>query len=328
MTAFASGFGRFVRPHASCQRGQRRIIPLAACLVAAAVVPRPATAGLVLWWQFSGSGTAVNGVTTLADSSASGYAGTFSSSGTASAVFETVTYGTSGVTGTGLNFSAQSANNGSQVGAFGSLPNLSFGTGNFSISLWVRKEAATNGSWSNTSAVRVGSGTTTLDFYVGSSNGGASDKPTTLWGSGNITSGTNQNVNLSTASLPVDPSATAALSHIVSVRSGNTNTLYVNGVSAGTLTNWPVGGSVNADGVFAVNWNPGGAMYQTNATFSNLQVYDEALTGAQVASLYANPLVVVPEPGALALAAIGIGAAAGVIRGRRARGDGRSSRRR
>lgn len=42
--------------------------------------------------------------------------------------------------------------------------------------------------------------------------------------------------------------------------------------------------SVNADGVFAVNWNPGGSIYQTNASFSNLQVYDEALTGAQVAS--------------------------------------------
>lgn len=328
MAAFGSGVGRFVRPHASCQRGQRRIIPLAACLVAVAVAPRPATAGLVLWWQFSGSGTAVNGATTLADSSASGYAGTFSSSGTASAVFETVTYGTSGVTGTGLNFSPQSAGNGSQVGASGSLPNLNFGTGGFSISLWVRKEAATNGSWSNTSAVRVGSGTTKLDLYVGSSNGGASDKPTAVWGSGNTTSGANQNVNLATSSLPVDPSATAVLSHIVSVRSGSTNTLYVNGVSAGTLTNWPVGGSVNAVGGFSVNWNPDGTSYQTNATFSNLQVYDEALTGAQVASLYANPMVVVPEPGAVALAAIGTVAAAGAIRRRRARGDGRSSRRR
>lgn len=66
-----------------------------------------------------------------------------------------------------------------------------------------------------------------------------------------------------------------------------------------------------------MNYNSAGSKYQSNATFSNLQVYNVALTAEQVQSLYTNPVVVVPEPAAVPLAGIGISAAAWALRRRR-----------
>lgn len=312
MAASGSRVGRFVRPHTSRLRGQRRIIPFAACLVVAALVPRPTAAGLVLWWQFSGSGTAVNGATTLADSSTSGYAGTFSSSGTGSAVFETVTYGTSGVTGTGLNFGPQASGNGSWVAASGSgagvRPNLDFGTGDFSVSMWIRKQATSNSQWANTNGVNLTS------FGLGPGYSPGFENPFASIGTGfsvgsNVVAGTNAFVT----------SATAPLTHVVTVRSGNRLALYFDGVLSGSI-NQPLVGSalVSATSRLDVNLNPSGAQYQSNATFSNLQIYNEALTAGQVAALYSQPLVVVPEPGPTMLVAVGVAAMAWAVRRRRA----------
>lgn len=189
-------------------------------------LPRPAAAELVLWWQFNGSGTAVNNSTTITDSSASGYNGTFSLTGTASAVFETVTYGTSGVTGTGLNFSPQSSGNGSSIIAIGSFPNLNFGTGDFSVSMWVRKEAnTTTNVWNDVAGVQIGDG----DFFtvqIGEGFFPATNRPVAVFGTGyNPTT----NANKAISPLPVDTTATAAVSHLVSVRSGSTSIIYLDG---------------------------------------------------------------------------------------------------
>ncbi|AQT68076.1 hypothetical protein STSP2_01231 [Anaerohalosphaera lusitana] len=99
--------------------------------------------------------------------------------------------------------------------------------------------------------------------------------------------------------------------HISLTFDGTTTTFYVDGQTYGTSTT-SVNTTTTEDLVIGTGIRPATEFNEnarwTNGLIDDVQIYDEALTGDQVATLYANPGTVVPEPATLAI--LGIGALA------------------
>ncbi len=93
--------------------------------------------------------------------------------------------------------------------------------------------------------------------------------------------------------------------HVVGVyEQGVGSTLYVNGAVAGTGTAANV---IQTDtSTFAIGSYQGGSSYAFSGSIDDVQVYHEALSASDVTFLNSNPGSPIPEPGSLALTALGL----------------------
>ncbi|MBL8000497.1 MAG: LamG domain-containing protein, partial [Flavobacteriales bacterium] len=141
------------------------------------------------------------------------------------------------------------------------------GAGDFTISFWVRKDAATN-NWQNSFAMgkwTSGSVPGSNEWAVSLANGPFNNIP-----SFSLESGTNMVLVTGTTPMPV-----GTWTHIAAVRDGNTALLYMNGVLQASQT-LPNGFTVNNVGRDLVIGLVAGFAY-TNAAFDEIQYCDQAL---------------------------------------------------
>jgi hypothetical protein len=152
-----------------------------------------------------------------------------------------------------------------------SLPTgLLSGLSDFTVSAWVNPGA--NTAWSR--VFDFGTGTTANMFLTVSAGGGPLRFAITTGGGG-----AEQQIN-GTGTLPLN-----TFSHVTVTLAGNTGTLYVNGVAVGTNTGITLRPA--SLGNTGNNWI-GRSQYGDpflNATVDDVDIYDHALTGAEVAAL-------------------------------------------
>ncbi|MGE5289672.1 MAG: arabinofuranosidase catalytic domain-containing protein, partial [Micromonosporaceae bacterium] len=144
------------------------------------------------------------------------------------------------------------------------------GLNDFTISAWVNPSQ--NSAWSR--VFDFGTGTTANMFLTLSAGGGPLRFAITTGGGG-----AEQRIN-STGTLPLN-----TWSHVAVTLSGSTGTLYVNGTPVGTNTNM----TLHPSDLGATNQNwIGRSQYADpylNATVDDFQIYDHALSAAEIAVL-------------------------------------------
>ncbi|MFC1805674.1 LamG-like jellyroll fold domain-containing protein [Planctomycetota bacterium] len=166
---------------------------------------------------------------------------------------------------------------------------LDFGSGDFSVSMWVNKRATNSGTWDNVWGVNkwnTGASPGTNEWTVSLGNPTDGDVPNFA-----IQSGTTTYAAPSTEQISLN-----AWHHLVGVRSGGTTRLYVDGDEKAIN---------NSVGAAAVN-NVGRDLYIaaaasgtancTNMVVDELQIYDQALRPSQVRVLHDNPGSTIIDP--------------------------------
>ena len=177
-------------------------------------------------------------------------------------------------------------------------PALDFGTGDFSVALWVFKHSPT-ANYDNSYGVSK--------WSTGATPG--INEWCLLVGSGYATGDTPAFIVEigSTRYWVVDPQEITLNEwhHVVGVREGQTTSLYVDGVLVDVNSSLPAGGAINNVGSelrIAVN-QPVAPIYHTDAIFDDVQIYSFALddgdvavgqtAGGNIAFLFANPGMIV-----------------------------------
>ena len=98
---------------------------------------------------------------------------------------------------------------------------------------------------------------------------------------------------------------------MVGVREGQSLRIYLDGMLRAEDTSLPAGAAINDAGRnlrVASNSEPTNLLVRTDALFDDVQIYSQALDDDQVAFLYENPGLVVPEPASGLLLGAGIAA--------------------
>ena len=171
---------------------------------------------------------------------------------------------------------------------------LDFGTGDFSVALWVYKRSPT-ANYDNSYGVSKWStaanpGTNEWCLLVGSGYA-TEDRP-------------DFTVEIGTTRYRAEAEEEITLfewHHVVGVREGQTTSLYVDGILVDVNDTLPAGGAINNVGSelrIAVN-QPVAPIYHTDAIFDDVQIYGFALddgdvsvgqtAGGNIAYLYGNP---------------------------------------
>ncbi|MBT1706489.1 LamG domain-containing protein, partial [Chryseosolibacter indicus] len=153
---------------------------------------------------------------------------------------------------------------------------LDFGSGDFSVSFWVRKNANTSG-WDNSAGVNKWNNTSMAgsnEWQVGLSTAAANNLPMFSIESGTVQysvyGSTNLNVN--------------TWYHLAAVRRAGQLFLYVNGVQQGTPVNV---GNVSVNNVGRPLWiGKTGAGYNTAALYDDVSIYKRGLSVEEVKQLY------------------------------------------
>jgi len=207
--------------------------------------------------------------TNVPDNSGNGHTGT---------AYTTYAWGAGAIPSRPNYLNALSLNSGNQNTGYVMVPDhaaFDFGTSNFSVSFWVKKNSTSGYAW-GVDKWNVGASPTN-EWALSLSADGTNSVPRFTIATGS----TNYGVTAGTTSI------LGAWHHVVGVRSGTLLYIYVDGVLRGTLSPaMPAGVSVNNAGR---NLYIGGA-YSTgsrpNANFDNVRIYNYALTGTQVTELY------------------------------------------
>jgi parallel beta-helix repeat protein len=147
---------------------------------------------------------------------------------------------------------------------------FNFGTGDFSISLWVNGDYVNHGSVWNAIVARdeiVGTPASFFGLYILSSN--------------NVSFVVNDDNYLATSTSTID---SPGMHHVVGVREGDDLRIYFNGVHEGSGT---TSGSVSDSNVFRIGRDPSAFRYFTG-TIDDVSVYNRSLTHDQILLLYNN----------------------------------------
>lgn len=163
----------------------------------------------------------------------------------------------------GLNFSSSLQN-------YATLPAATYFSGNFTIECWVKPTSHTN--WSRIIDFGNGAGNNNVLFAT---SYGTSGKP------GFYVGGAQYSAN---DQIPLNQ-----WTHLAATLSGNTATIYINGVASGTA-NFPVPANVvrNSNFIGRSNWGWGDPA--PAATFDELRIWSVAKTGAQIQASMNNEL--------------------------------------
>ncbi|MEY3500556.1 MAG: hypothetical protein RL308_2225 [Bacteroidota bacterium] len=163
-----------------------------------------------------------------------------------------------------LNFSTNLQN-------YASLPSGTYFSGNFTIECWVKIATYTN--WSR--VIDFGNGAGSNNVLLGTSVG-TSGKP------GFYVGGSQFQAN---DQIPLNQ-----WTHLAATLSGNTATIYINGVASGTAT-FPIPANVtrNSNYIGRSNWGWGDPA--PNASFDDLRIWNVAKTGAEIQASMNNELV-------------------------------------
>jgi hypothetical protein len=185
----------------------------------------------------------------------------------------------------------------------GDAPEFDFGTGDFTVSHWVKK-LETSDSWSNTWGVgkwNTGGSPGSNEWLISPTDAGSDDRMSFV-----IESGTSAHKIRSPSDLPLH-----RWHHVVGVRRDAEMALYVNGELVDRLV---IGSAAVNNAGRELLFNDShmhSAPIRTRAVFDDVQIYNEALTDGGVAVgetasgsigwLHDNPGVPTPEPSAAIL---------------------------
>ena len=165
---------------------------------------------------------------------------------------------------------------------------LDFGSGDFSVSVWIKKRATNQGTWDNVWGVNkwnTGASAGTNEWTLGLGNDKDGDVP----GFG-IQSGTTSYTATSPEQISLN-----AWHHLVGVRSGGTLKFYVDGDQKATAS---VGTAAvnNVGRDLYIGAAASGTTYCTDMVVDELQIYDQALSTAQVQALHDSPASTITDP--------------------------------
>ena len=263
------------------------------CLLPAlglAIAPAVAPADLIGHWKFDDAAPGNTTTTTAADSSPNGNGATYAGNGAISWI-------------TGKAGSAFQLGGGSSRFELADSSDLKV-TGAVTVSAWVKPTATSN--FGLVAGIDQTGGSAN-DMYTLKTSGSATSSP--RWDVV-AAAGTGSNVSLDASDSLTNFSAATADGwvHLAGVFDpGNFARLYVNGVLEAedtsaiptaiqlTVTPFQIGHNASDSGSNALQ-----------AAVDDIQVYDQALSAADVALLFNNPGVVIPEPSTVVLAAIGL----------------------
>lgn len=184
-------------------------------------------------------------------------------------------------------------------------PLLDFGASDFTVSYWAFKRETSDNIFDNTYAVaKWGSGALpgTNEWLVNiglAIPGTQTDRPHITVEVGNT----------SYSATSPDLITLNEWHHIVGVREGQELRIYMDGTLRAVDNSLPSGAVINDNGRdlrIAANSQPTNLPVWTDAIFDDIQIYSNALNDEQVAFLFENPGVVVPEPASAWLLAAGL----------------------
>ena len=151
---------------------------------------------------------------------------------------------------------------------FGTISDLTFGTGDFSVVLDWQIDSVSSYSWAIAK-------NPALDFGIGINNTGGLLR---LWIGGTLSLGTKNILGSDWKKIAV-------------VRESGVVSAYINGVAI-SLTETAMAGSIDSGDLIVGSWVSNADFW--NGLLNNIRIFNTALTAAQVADLYNNPEKIVP----------------------------------
>lgn len=226
------------------------------------------------------------------DSSGNARNGTLTDVGTSGNSGITSTTGNSVFGGGAMNFSSDRD--------YVAIPTHTFSSGTaYSFAFWAKKSANDTGESAQFDMVIGQRDTNTFFISLSDTAGGATGRTGLRWRGSNTTDAVRQ-ANFTAAD-------DTSWHHYALVASGTTMTLYVDGVSGGTVTGKQTGFTFDTIGEAYLSSND----FDFNGQIDEMWVFTEALDATTVSNLF-NYNSVIPEPSSLALCAT-----AGLILGTR-----------
>jgi hypothetical protein len=213
------------------------------------------------WWKLDASATYDSSTTTwtIPDDSSNSNDGTSSGMTQANLVQSDLSF-TSGYSPYALNFDG--ANDYIEIP---STTDFAFGTGGFTISLWVNFDALTSGGYNILDFRTSGSGTTVGSLWINSTNG-------LRW---------YVNGGYLSANIPAASFLNNTWYNVIILNNGSTTSFYLNGTSIGSASDTT---SYTAAPLTIGDYSGGG--YVVNGSLSNVSIWNADLTSAQVTEIY------------------------------------------
>ncbi|MEO5916222.1 MAG: LamG-like jellyroll fold domain-containing protein [Luteolibacter sp.] len=231
-------------------------------LILGAFLTLPASAGVYAHYSFD---------TDYTDSSGNTNNGTLTDVGTVGNSGITTTPGAFKFGGGAMNFSPEKD--------YIAIPSKTFSSGAaaaYSFAFWAKKAPGDTGEAAQFDMVVGQRATNTFFISLTNNTGGSTNRYGLLWRSNSTTAADRQGIFTTTDD--------TAWHHYAVVASGTTVTLYVDGVSAGTVTGKQVGFTFDTIGEAYLAAND----FDFNGQIDEMWIFDEALTEAKVTSLYNN----------------------------------------
>ena len=170
---------------------------------------------------------------------------------------------------------------------------FAFGTSDYTIATWVKRssDGATHGIWGQGTTAEGHAGSAWVRFEGDNRMRWIHDKGATaadVYSVGTIT-------------------ADDTWHHLAFVREGATMSMYIDGSFENSSTDSETFDLYGEAGTQFGEVNPApGYDRSFDGALDDIQVYDQALTSGEVASLYNNPGAVIPEPSSFVLAVLGL----------------------
>lgn len=213
------------------------------------------------WWKLDASATYDGTNWSIPDDSSNSNDGTSSGMTQANLVQSDLSF-TSGYSPYALNFDG--ANDYIEIP---STTDFAFGTGGFTISLWVNFDALTSGGYNILDFRTSGSGTTVGSLWINSTNG-------LRW---------YVNGGYLSANIPAASFLNNTWYNVIILNNGSTTSFYLNGTSIGSASDTT---SYTAAPLTIGDYSGGG--YVVNGSISNVSVWNAGLTSSQVTEIYSE----------------------------------------
>ena len=213
------------------------------------------------WWKLDASATYDSSTTTwtIPDDSTNSNDGTSSGMTQANLVQSDLSF-TSGYSPFALNFDGTD-----DIVEIANTTDFAFGTGGFTISLWVNFVSLTSGGYNILDFRTSGSGTTVGSLWINSSNG------LRWYVSGSYLS----------ASIPAASFSNNTWYNIIILNNGSTTSFYLNGASIDSASDTT---SYTAAPLTIGGYSNGG--YVVNGSLSNISIWNTNLSASQVTEIY------------------------------------------